>query len=102
MPRGDRSGPDGRGPRGGVCVGAGQSRSFGYGRAGGRNMRRGTGMGMGMGMGMRAGFGAGYAGAYPVNLPSEKEALEGRTEELERELAALKTRLGQLSETSEG
>ena len=89
MPRGDRSGPDGRGPRGGVCVGAGQSRGFGYGRG------RGSGRGAGMGLG-RA-----YAGVYPVNQVSEQEALENRTLELERELAILKSRLEQNSEKSE-
>ncbi len=91
MPRGDRSGPDGRGPRGGTCVGAGQDRGFGYARGNGRSMGRGAGRG----------FGRGFAGAYPINQPSEKEALESRTQELERELALLKAKLGQNSENSE-
>lgn len=91
MPGGDRSGPDGRGPRGGVCVGAGQGRFLGYGRGIGRNAGRGLGRG----------FGRGFAGAYPVYQTSEKEALEGRTQELEQELAFLKAKLGQISEDSE-
>jgi len=89
MPRGDRSGPDGRGPRGGVCVGAGQGRSFGYGR--GQSMGRGAGRGMGRG----------FAGVFPVNQLSEQEVLENRTLELERELAILKSRLEKDSEKSE-
>ena len=89
MPRGDRSGPDGRGPRGGVCVGAGLSRFFNFGR------------GQGLGRGAGRGLGRGYAGVYPVNQVSEQEALENRTVELERELAILKSRLEQNSEKSE-
>ncbi len=89
MPRGDRSGPDGRGPLGGVCVGAGLSRFSGFG--GGRGLGRGAGRG----------FGRGYAGVYPVNQSSEQEVLENRTLELERELAILKSRLEQNSEKSE-
>ena len=81
MPLGDRSGPDGRGPRGGVCVGAGLSRFFGFGRG--------------------QGLGRGYAGVYPVNQVSSREALENRTLELERELAILKGRLESSSEKSE-
>lgn len=93
MPRGDRTGPDGRGPRGGVCIGAGLSRIFGFG--GGRGFGRGLGRGVGMG------FNRGYPGVYPVDPVSEQEALENRTKELERELAILKSRLGQNSEKSE-
>ncbi len=83
MPRGDRSGPDGRGPRGGVCVGAGLGRGFANGRG------RGAGRGMGMGRG--------FAGVFPVNQISEQAALENRAQELERELALLKSRLEQSS-----
>lgn len=99
MPRGDRSGPDGRGPRGGTCIGAGQDRGFGYARGNGRNVGRGFGRGVGGGFG--GGFGRGFAGAYPVNQLSENEALEGRTQELERELALLRAKLEQNSEKSE-
>ena len=87
MPRGDRTGPDGRGPRGGVCVGAGLVRGFGFGRG------RGAGRGMGMGRG--------FAGVYPVNQISEQEALENRAQELERELASLRSRLTQNSDKPE-
>ncbi len=83
MPRGDKLGPDGRGPRGGVCVGAGQSRGMGYGRG------RGSGNGAGMGRGR------GFAGVYPVNQNSEQEDLKNRTQELEKELAILKSKLDQ-------
>ncbi|MCD4708070.1 MAG: DUF5320 domain-containing protein [Candidatus Sabulitectum sp.] len=95
MPGGDGSGPNGAGPRGGVCVGAGLRRGFGMGR--------GRGMGFGRGFtGM--GFGRGFAGvypAYPVNQMSEQEMLENRARVLEQELAALKSRLGQDSENTE-
>ena len=47
------------------------------------------------------GFGRRNAGVYPVNQVSEQEALENRTQELERELAILKGRLEQSSEKSE-
>ncbi len=94
MPRGDRTGPDGRGPRGGVCIGAGLSRIFGFG--GGRGFGRGFGRGVGMG------FNRGYPGVYPVVDPvSEQEMLENRARVLEQELAALKSRLGQNSENTE-
>ncbi len=81
MPRGDRSGPDGRGPRGGVCVGAGLGRGFGNGR--------------GRGIGRGQGLGRGFAGVYPVSQVSEQEVLENRASELEKELAFLKSRLEQ-------
>lgn len=90
MPRGDGSGPNGAGPLGGVCVGAGLGMGFGMGR------RRGFGV-RGGGMG----FGRGFAGVYPVNQLSEQEMLENRARVLEQELAALKTRLGQNSENTE-
>ncbi|MCK5841731.1 MAG: DUF5320 domain-containing protein [Candidatus Sabulitectum sp.] len=103
MPRGDRSGPNGMGPLGGVCVGAGVNRfsGFGGGRGMGRGAGRGAGRGVGAGYGM--GYGRGYAGAYqyPVNPETEKEALEFRAKELERELAILKGRLENNSEKSE-
>ena len=89
MPRGDRSGPDGRGPRGGVCVGAGLGRGFGNGR--GRGIGRGVGLG----------FGRGFAGVYPVSQISEQEVLENRAAELERELALLKSRLNQSADKPE-
>lgn len=83
MPRGDRSGPDGRGPRGGVCVGAGLGRFSGFGR------------GQGLGRGAGRGLGRGFAGVYPVNQISEQEVLQNRAAELEKELAFLKSRLEQ-------
>lgn len=96
MPRGDGSGPDGRGPRGGVCVGAGLRRGFGLGMGAGFGRGRGF-----FGRGAGIGFGRGYVGAYPVNQVSEQEALEGRARVLEQELADLKARLGQNSGDSE-
>lgn len=95
MPGGDRTGPFGSGPRGGVCVGAGLSRFFGFG--GGRGLGRGAGRGFGRGIG----YGRGYAGAYPVNQVSETEMLENRARVLEQELAALKSQLEQNSENTE-
>ncbi|MCK5785662.1 MAG: DUF5320 family protein [Candidatus Sabulitectum sp.] len=115
MPRGDRTGPNGTGPWGGVCTGAGANRFFGYG--GGRGMGRGAGWGAGRGAGMGYGRGAGmgygrgagldygrgygYAAPYPVSPEAEKEALEFRARELERELELLRSRLGESSENSE-
>ncbi len=89
MPRGDRTGPDGRGPRGGVCVDAGQRRFFGFGRGRGAGRRGGMG------------FARGFGGIFPANQVSEKQALENRKIELEQELAFLKSRLNENSETSE-
>lgn len=89
MPRGDGSGPNGAGPRGGVCVGAGQWMGFGMGRG------RGSGRGRGMGAGR------GFADVFPVNQMSEAEMLENRASVLEQELAALKMRIKQNSENSE-
>lgn len=86
MPGGDKSGPDGRGPRGGVCVEAGIGRGFGFGR--GRFAGRRGGMG----------FGRRFAGVSSLSELSEREVLENRTKELERELAVLKNRLEDNSE----
>ncbi|MCD6587730.1 MAG: DUF5320 domain-containing protein [Candidatus Fermentibacteraceae bacterium] len=108
MPRGDRTGPYGTGPRGGVCVGAGVNRFSGYG--GGRGFGRGAGRGAGWGAGwgaapgygMGMGYGRGYATGYnPVSPEAEKEALEFRAKELERELAVLKSRLEENSVNTE-
>ena len=85
MPGGDRSGPDGRGPRGGACVG----RGFGFGI--GRFFRRRSGMG----------FRRGFAGVFLASEVSERELLESRTKDLERELAILKNRLQDTPEKSD-
>ena len=73
MPRGDRTGPEGRGPRTGRAMGHcagydspgymndGGGRGMGRGGGFGRGMGRGGGRGMGRGMGRGGGFGRGYA-----------------------------------------
>ena len=77
MPGGDGTGPLGRGPGRGICIGAG--------------FRRGPGLGRGAGMG----FGRGFAGIYPADALSQKQILENRKAMLERELAALKDQLSE-------
>ena len=77
MPGGDGTGPLGKGPARGVCIGVG--------------FRRGRGMGRGSGIG----FGRGFAGIYPADARSQQEILKSRASVLEQELAALKSQLAQ-------
>jgi len=79
MPGGDGTGPLGRGPGRGICIGAG--------------FRRGSGSGRGLGMGRGSG-----SGICPVDASSPKVVLENRAALLEQELAVLKARMGKDSE----
>ena len=111
MPRGDRTGPDGYGPRTGrglgFCNGYGNP---GYMTPGGRGMGLGRGYGRGYGYGRGMGWRSAWQGravnpsyygapvprmsvedekaelkAYMKGLSSELEALQKRLEELEKE-----------------
>ena len=111
MPRGDRTGPEGRGPltgrRAGYCAGHDvpgyanervppMGMGWGRGRGGGRGRGRGGGRGRGRGR----------PGPYPDNytvpvqreVPPEDERayLEGAAQRLEEELKAIKERLKEL------
>ena len=112
MPRGDRTGPQGMGPRtgrvAGYCAGFGvpgyenNSLQRGFGRGFGR------GQGFGRGRGWRHRF---YASGRPgwmeyhedivpcQNLTTfaEKEVLKNRADMLQTELDNIRTRLGQIS-----
>ena len=114
MPRGDRTGPDGRGPmtgrRAGYCAG--------YNVPGHMNStvppRGGLGPGRGFRRGFRGGRGGGR-GPYPpaspdVEIPppvygpapapeQEVEYLEATAEQLERELKAIKDRIKELAKS---
>lgn len=123
MPRGDGTGPWGRGPRtgrgAGYCAG---NDVPGYLNAampprGGFGMGRGSGRGFGRGMGQGRGFGGGRGHHYPdappaygpgpVDIPppvygpapapeDEVTYLEGAAKQLGEELKAIKARIGEL------
>lgn len=117
MPRGDRTGPQGEGPRTGrqmgYCTGqdfpgsATPAPGFGYGRGAGRGLGRGRG-GQGRGMGRGGNFGPGgpirgyaqgpNAGPQAVN---EKAYLESALDNLEEEVRQVKDRLKALTEEVE-
>lgn len=96
MPRGDRRGPEGFGPRTGRGLGfCNGYESPGYTRGGGRGAGRGMGRGRGfaMGGGRGWGFNNDYYAARPVSdeeykkiLKEEHEALKHRMDELEKEM----------------
>lgn len=111
MPRGDRRGPDGRGPltgrRAGYCAGENvpgyaneQVPPMGMGRGFGRGGGRGRGRGGGRG------WGRGRQGPYPDYVPPPVQApvvaqdevayLEGAAESLEADLKAVKDRIKEL------
>jgi len=125
MPRGDRTGPIGMGPRtgwgAGYCSGyntpgfanIGSAPQFGYGRGfgAGRGRRGGSGFGggwcggrglrnmsfsMGQPGGMRSGGIAGASFMAPKEA-DEKQFLQGQAESLQRELDEIKRRLDRLS-----
>ncbi len=109
MPRGDRTGPNGMGPRtgrgAGFCSGfdrpgylsGGIGTGFGY----GRGMGRGFGRGMAYGRGFSHGyvpFGA-YASPYiPYSKENEKSYLENEINVLKEQLRASESRLADLDE----
>lgn len=77
MPKFDRTGPLGQGPRTG--------RSFGS-----------CGGGMGYGRGLGGGFGMGYGRRQFFTKKEEKEVLEDELVDLEKEIQAVKERLSEL------
>jgi hypothetical protein len=121
MPRGDRSGPTGRGARtgraGGFCAGFGApgyaNPAFGRGSRGGGRGRGSRGWGFGAGgYGWRHGFGGtGVAGEtrsgwlasqYQDPDPAtEKRTLENQAKALESELEHIKERLSSLGAKDE-
>lgn len=108
MPYGDRTGPEGRGPRTGRGLGycAGYD-SPGYTRGVGRGMGRGFGRGRGRGFGRGFGRRAHYDDAPPESYyvpvyrepapEDEKKYLEGYVKSLEEELEAVKKRMKELA-----
>ena len=96
MPQGDRTGPEGRGPRTGRAMGycAGNDRP-GYAEPG----FRGRGFGRGMGRGFGRGFGRRiYIDEEPLEMTKEqkKKVLEAESAELEAELEAIKKQIKEL------
>jgi hypothetical protein len=111
MPRGDRTGPTGAGPKTGrqmgYCTGH-ESPGFvnmyagwrrGPGRGPGRGWGRGPGAGYGYGRGFGSRFAYGYGPAYE-EIPdvSEKTLVENEIRILKDQLAKLEDRLSRLAE----
>ena len=107
MPRGDKSGPEGRGPMTGRGLGhcAGNDRpgcqvdavpaESGFGRGFGRGIGRARGFGRGWGRGYGHGFGRGFGGqGRGSEFPAEPET----TTALAAEVARLKDQLRALEE----
>jgi len=109
MPRGDRTGPEGLGPRTGrglgYCAGNPQPgfASFGYGFGGGRGRRAG-GMGRGAGRGWRyhnfAGDWGGWAYPIPQRMSKEDEIswLESQAKGLQESLQQIQKQLDELKD----
>lgn len=114
MPRGDRTGPDGFGPRTGRGLGfCNEYASPGYAKGPGRGMGRGYGRGCGRGFsrGPGRGYGRGqrfydYAPApfhdpyynEPATPEDEKKYLEEEMQILKERIEEVKDRLGKVSE----
>ena len=115
MPRGNRTGPEGQGPKtgrgAGYCTGneapgyANPTGRMGMGR--GQGMRGGRGQGMGAGRGAGQGRGGGFGrGYFPGTIPvyqepspeEEKTYLENHIKAMEQELADMKARIMELTE----
>ncbi len=101
MPRGDRTGPNGMGPR----TGRGAGFCNGYNRPGYMNGGAGTGFGYGRGMGRGygRGMGYGYAAPYgasytPYSKETEKGYLENEISILKEQLKASEARLADLGD----
>lgn len=103
MPRGDRTGPNGMGPR----TGRGAGFCSGFDRPGYMNGGAGTGYGYGRGMGRGygRGFGYGYApvGGFaapyvPYSKETEKGYLENEISVLKEQLKASEARLADLGD----
>lgn len=112
MPAGDRTGPEGNGPKTGRGLGdcdttstTQQNNSMSFGRGSGFGAGRGFGRGYGFGVGRgrnsgRAfGFGRGcrFLSDVPFNTASEKDLIEFRLKSLEAEKEFLEKRLSELS-----
>jgi hypothetical protein len=118
MPRGDRTGPMGQGPRTGRALGfcagydtpgttkgfgGGIGRGFGYGRS------RGRGMGYGRGYGMGRDFGWPYTTGYYQEVPwmptlskiDEIKLLKAQAESLSRSQKDIEKRLSELEQESD-
>jgi hypothetical protein len=120
MPWGDRTGPEGYGPRTGrglgYCSGfdsPGYTRGYPRG-GGGRGFGRGRGPGRGYGRGFDRGYGRGYSepyGSEPYYPPfrpvyrepapdEEKVYLENLVKDMEKELEGVRSRIKELSKES--
>ncbi|MCK5839443.1 MAG: DUF5320 domain-containing protein [Bacteroidales bacterium] len=99
MPRGDRSGPSGEGPKTGKGMGyCTENEHPGYmntfsnrGRGFGRGFQGGQGYGRGAGFGFRHGYGNSYQGGVPD--VSEKTLIENEIRILKDQMSALEERL---------
>ena len=107
MPGGDRTGPNGMGPRtgrgAGFCNGFDRPGYMNGGAGTGFCYGRGMGRGFGRGMGYGRGFAHGYApyGAYaapyvPYSKDMEKDYLENEINILKEQLKASESRLADL------
>ena len=107
MPRGNGTGPMGRGPMTGRAAGF----CAGNGRSGFENPASGRGCGFGYGRGMGGGFGRGFRnmffatglpgwarfnGAAPAGVPDEKRVLTRQADALREQLDRIQKRLDQL------
>ncbi len=104
MPRGDRMGPSGEGPKSGrgmgYCTGndhPGYMNSFSHWGGGyGRRFQGGSGYGRGAGLGFRGGYGSYNPGN--ISDVSEKTLVENDIRILKDQLSALEDRLSNISE----
>lgn len=113
MPRGDRSGPQGMGPKTGRALGLcsgypapGYANAGRGGGAGGRGLGlgRGQGRGQGRGRGLRAqappaASPSAFSGA-PLTPEQEAEALRRHAEDMQRQLHAIQARIDALAASS--
>jgi len=110
MPRGDRTGPMGQGPRTGRAFGYCEgfdSQGFTKGAGGGIGRGFGHGRGMGWGRGMGFGHGRSFGGAYSESFPGhpwmpylskedEVKLLKYQLDALSRSQKDIEKRLGEL------
>ncbi len=102
MPRGDRTGPNGMGPR----TGRGAGFCSGFDRPGYMNggAARGFGYGRGMGRGYGRGYGYGFATPYapyapvPYSKETERGYLENEISILKEQLKASEARLADIGD----
>ncbi|NQT85794.1 DUF5320 domain-containing protein [bacterium] len=119
MPRGDRTGPQGMGPKTGRALGLcsghpvpGYANAGRGGGAGGQGLGLGRGQGRGRGQGQGRGPGRGFRaqapptsglsalGETPLAPEQEAEALRQHAEALEGQLHAIQTRIDELEAPS--